>query len=86
MNRIVFRQLQDLDHVRGTGLAPERWRVSPHCRNKQKKKNLRKIKKLIRFTKTTRFMEDDDTRAIVLRELEIIRVRWETEYYPEGED
>ena len=95
MKRIVFRQLQDLDHVRNTGLAPERWqksylikskRDSPSHRRRQKRKNLKKLAQLTRFAKTTRFMEDDDTRAGVLQELKDIRETWAAEKYPEGMD
>jgi len=95
MKRIVFRQLQDLDHVRGTGLAPERWQKgylikaksdSPRRWKRRKRKNLKKLAKLTRFAKTTRFMEDDDTRAGVLQELKGIRETWEAEKNPEGMD
>ena len=98
MKRIVFRQLQDLDHVRATGLAPQKWQrvylkkarrgnhVSPRYWKRQKRKNLRKLSRLARFAKTTRFMEDDDTRAGVLQELKDIRETWAAEQYPEGMD
>ena len=98
MKRIVFRQLQDLDHVRSTGFAPERWQrgylakaksgggINPRRWKRQKRKNLRRLAKLTRFAKTTRLMEDDDTRSGVLQELKDIRETWAAEKYPEGMD
>ena len=95
MKRIVFRQLQDLDHIRNTGLVPERWQRGYLLKAKHdnlrrwkrwKRKNLRRLKKLTRFVKTTRFMEDDNTRAGVLQELKDIRETWMAEKYPEGMD
>jgi hypothetical protein len=70
MKRMVFRHLSDLDHIRDTGLAPERWR---------ERAKARKLKALIKFVKRTRMVEDDQVREGVLRDLSAIRRSWEGE-------
>ena len=79
MKRLVFRRLQELDHVRSTGLAPERWRKKYLSPKMQKRKNLWMLKGLLRYTKTTRLVEDEDVRKGVILELCQIREAWTEE-------
>lgn len=89
MKRSTFTTLSDLDEIRSTGLPPERWqkrylekcrklgRIPPELFERQKKKDLRRLKKMIRFCRTTVLMESDDVRQGVLEELSRCRQEWQ---------
>ena len=95
MQKSTFNNVNDLDDIRSTQLPPERWQRSylKKCRKlgrvpqelfeKQKKKDLRKLKKLIRFCKTTRLMESDEVRDGVLQELNMIKQEWQAQDAPQ---
>ena len=91
MNKSTFNNVNDLDEIRTTGRPPEDWqkgylkkcrklgRIPPELFEKQKKRNLRRLKKLTRFCRTTKLMESEEVRQGVLQELSLIRQEWQAE-------
>lgn len=91
MNRSTFDKVNDLDEIRTTGRPAERWQKSFHnkCRRlgrippelfeKQKKRNLKRLKRLVRFCSTTKLMESEAVRQGVLQELNLLRQEWQAE-------
>ena len=74
--------------IRSYGLAPDRWQrrylkraqkrgsIDRAEEKKQIKKNLRKLNKVIRFARTTKFMESEGTRQDVLAVLNDVKRDW----------
>ena len=89
MNRMLYSQINDLEYIRSTGLPPDRWQrrylqraqkrgsIDREEEKRQTKKNLRKLKGVIRFAPTTKFMESEGTRADVLEVLNQVKRDWE---------
>jgi hypothetical protein len=68
LERSLFTQLKDLDEIRTNGLPPARWLRKGHP-PVWDKYTLRRLKGLRRFVKRTRMVESEDTRALVIEEL-----------------
>ena len=95
MNASTFNMVNDLDEVRSTGRPAERWqrrylkkcrklgRVPPALFERQKRRNLSRLKALERFCRTTRLMESEAVRQGVLQELSLLRQEWRAEEPPE---
>ena len=93
MQHMVLRRLRELDSIRTDGLPPEAWQkrylrrtrkrgaIAPEDFARQKKRNLRKLKQLMAFTRKTKLVEDDDVRAGVLMELKTIQQQWHAEEF-----
>ena len=91
MNKSTFNYVNDLDEVRTTGQPAERWqkrylkkcrklgRIPPELFERQKKRNLRHLRKLERFCRTTKLMESEEVRQGVLQELSLLRQEWRAE-------
>ena len=91
MNKSTFSKVNDLDEIRSTGRPPEDWqksylrkcrklgRIPPELFEKQKKRNLRRLKGIVRFCRTTKLMESEDVRQGVLQELSLVRQEWQAE-------
>ena len=89
MRKSTFDKLNDLDEIRTTQQPPERWqkrylekcrklgRIPPELFEAQKKRDLRRLKKLERFCRTTVLMESEDVRQGVLQELSLVRQEWQ---------
>ena len=88
MNKLLYSQINDLEYIRSYGLPPDRWQrrylkraqkrgsVDREEEKKQIKKNLRRLEGVIRFARTTKFMESEGTRADVLEVLSDIKRDW----------
>ena len=88
MNKLLYSQINDLEYIRSYGLAPDRWQrrylkraqkrgsIDREEEKKQIKKNLRKLNKVIRFARTTKFMESEGTRQDVLAVLNDVKRDW----------
>ena len=88
MNKMLYSQINDLEYIRSYGLPPDRWQrkylqraqkrgsVDREEEKKQIKKNLRKLEGVIRFTRTTKFMESEGTRQDVLEVLNDVKRDW----------
>jgi len=70
MNRMLYVKLRDLDEIRSAGLSPARWRRG------SRRRNVRKLDRLVRFVKKTNMVEDEQVRRQVLDELARIRSEW----------
>ena len=91
MNKSTFSKVNDLDEIRTTGRPPEDWqksfhkkcqklgRIPPKLFEKQKRRNLRRLKGLVRFCCTTKLMESEEVRQGVLQELSLVRQEWQAE-------
>jgi hypothetical protein len=68
LERSLFTRLKDLDEIRTSGLPPARWlrKGSPPVWDKR---TLRGLKRLRSFVKRTRMVENEDTRALVIDEM-----------------
>lgn len=77
MEKMVHRNLRDLDAIRTSGLPPDSWHKKLHrCGEGLRKRDLKRLDGVIRFAKKTFLMEDEDTRAGILRDLQRIRLDW----------
>jgi hypothetical protein len=97
MQKAVFSKLNDLDAIRSTHLPPEKWhrkylakRVKAGANThalfeRQKKKDLRRLRVIARFTERTNLVDGEDTRRDVLRELEAIKRQWQERTVEEEE-
>lgn len=88
LNRMLFTKVNDLEYIRSYGQPPDRWQRS-YLKRAQKRgsidreeekrqiqKNLRRLNGVIRFARTTKFMENEGTRADVLEVLNDVRRDW----------
>ena len=88
MNKMLYSQINDLEYIRSYGLPPDRWQrkyllraqkrgsIDREEEKKQIRKNLRKLDGVIRFARTTKFMESEGTRADVLEVLNDVKRDW----------
>ena len=88
MNKMLYSQINDLEYIRSYGQPPDSWQrkylqraqkrgsVDREEEKKQIKKNLRKLEGVIRFTRTTKFMESEGTRQDVLEVLNDVKRDW----------
>ena len=89
MQKLLYNNVDDLEYVYNNGTAPDRWqrrflkkaikagKIEPEAQKRQTRKNLRKLEKLIKFAGTTRFMEDENTRKMYLRQLDYTKREWQ---------
>ena len=88
MQRLLYNNVEDIDYIRVHSLPPDRWqkrflmkarkagKIDPKAQNRQTRKNLRKLDKLIRFAETTRYMESEEVRKEVLLVLKLVKREW----------
>ena len=89
MSKLLYGRIEDLEYVRAYSQPPDRWQrrflirarkrgyIDPKEQNRQTRKNLKKLEKLIRFAETTRFMESDSVRQEVLLVLKLVKREWQ---------